>query len=102
MRTQTVYLIGRRKRNSDGDWIGPPVAKKPLAGAVLWPRASEQKDGGEVNIDGENVKLRDGEVERTIRADDHVEIDGQIHMVDEPPARYRGRAILMKTKRVYT
>ena len=102
MRTQTVHLLGRQRRNSDGDLIGDPAAKKPLYGVVIWPRASEEKDGGEVNIDGQNLKLADNALAQSIRADDHIEIDGEVHMVDEPPARYRGKAVMLKTKRVYT
>lgn len=102
MRKETVYHIRPRKRDRNGDFVGaqPPDIKIP--GVVIWPRASEEKDGGEVNIDGENLRCPDDAKARAIRSDDQLRIRGEVHMVDEPPARFAGKAVMIKTKRVNT
>jgi hypothetical protein len=69
---------------------------------VIWPRASEEKDGGEVNVDGENLACPDSAVARQIRSDGQLRVRGVLHTVDEPPARYAGKRILIKTLRVTT
>lgn len=102
MRTETIYLVPLRKKDRNGDWIGPKGAEIPIYGVVIWPRASEEKDGGEVNIDGENLKCPDNATARSIRSDGQLRIRGVLHNVDEPPARYAGKAIMIKTRRVTT
>lgn len=102
MRTETIYHLPERKRDRNGDFTGPAADRVPIPGVVIWPRASEEKDGGEVNIDGQNCRCPDNEAARKIKSDDHVEIRGEIHAIDEPPARYAGKAIMLKTKRVTT
>lgn len=102
MRTETVYYLPQRKRNRDGGFTGPASVREPINGVVIWPRASEEKDGGEINIDGQNLKCPDNATAQGIRSDGQLEIRGEIHTVDEPPARYAGKAIMIKTKRVTT
>lgn len=102
MRRETILALTSRKTDSDGNPIGDPIPGVPIPGCVIWPRASEEKDGGEVNIDGQNVRCPDVAVARALESDDLVEIRGQVHMVDEPPAYYVGKAVMLKTKRVTT
>jgi len=100
--TITIAVRAARPKNSDGDFIGEPNAWMPLYGAIVWPRASEEKDGGEVNIDGWNVKLDWGTTAAAIQSDAQLEILGEVHSVSEPPARYLGKAVILKTLHVST
>lgn len=102
MRTERIYHLPERSRDRNGDWIGVEGEKIPIDGVVIWPRASEEKDGGEVNIDGENLGCPDSVAARAIESDHYVEIRGVIHSVDEPPARYAGKRVMIKTRRVTT
>jgi hypothetical protein len=102
VRTETVYYLPERKRDRNGDFVGPTPEEVPIYGVVIWPRASEEKDGGEVNVDGENLATPDSSVTRGIRSDGRLRVRGVLHTVDEPPARYAGKRILIKTRRVTT
>lgn len=102
MRLETVLLLVRSRTDKDGNPLVEQGPGEPIYGCVIWPRASEEKDGGEVNIDGQNVRCPDNATARGIRSDDRLDIRGEIHMVDEPPARYIGKAVMLKTKRVTT
>lgn len=102
MRKETVYYLPERARDRNGDFIGPVPEEVPVYGVVIWPRASEEKDGGEINVDGENLRCPDNRTTQQIRADGQLRVRGDLHTVDEPPARYAGKAILIKTKRVST
>ena len=102
METITIQLRTARPKNSDGDYIGDPNPWIPLYGAIVWPRASEEKDGGEVNIDGWNVKLEWGTTAAGIQSDAQLEILGEVHSVSEPPAKYLGKAVILKTIHVST
>lgn len=100
VRKETVYILPKQKHDRNGDPIGPVPEKIPVHGVVIWPRASEEKDGGEVNIDGENLKLPDTPITRALQSDGRMEIRGSIYSVDEPVARFAGKAVMVKTKRV--
>lgn len=102
MRKETVFYLPERKRDRNGDFTGPTPQEVPIYGVVIWPRASEEKDGGEVNVDGENLRCPDNATTQQIRSDGQLRVRGVLHTVDEPPARYAGRAILIKTRRVST
>lgn len=102
MNKETVVYLPPRVRNRNGSPTGPVPEEVPIYGVVIWPRASEEKDGGEVNIDGQNLACPDTETVRAIRADGQLRIRGESHTVDEPPARYAGKRILIKTKRATT
>lgn len=102
MKKETIYYVPERQRDRNGDPTGPVPADVKISGVVIWPRASEEKDGGEVNIDGQNLKLPDNAAAQQIRSDGSIRLRGELHTVDEPPARYIGKAILIKTKRVTT
>lgn len=102
MRSETISLLPKSKTDKNGNPLVAQGPGEPIYGVVIWPRASEEKDGGEVNIDGQNCRCPDNEAARKIKSDDHVEIRGEIHAIDEPPARYAGKAIMLKTKRVTT
>lgn len=102
MRTETVFYLPERKRDENGDFIGDPAVEVPIYGVVVWPRASEEKDGGEVNIDGENLACPDNATTRGIRSDGQLRVRNVLHTVDEPPARYAGRRVMIKTRRVST
>lgn len=102
MRQETISLLVRQQRDKNGNPIGDPTAGESISGCVIWPRASEEKDGGEVNIDGQNIRCPDIAVARKIKSDDRLSIRGEVHMVDEPPAYYIGKAVMLKTKRVTT
>lgn len=102
MNSETIHYLPQRKRDRNGDFTGPVPQEVPIYGVVIWPRASEEKDGGEVNIDGQNLSCPDNADTRAIRADGQIRLRGELHMVDEPPARYAGKRILIKTKRATT
>lgn len=102
MRTETIGVVQKTATDRNGDPIGDEAPDVALAGCVIWPRASEEKEGGEVNIDGDNVACPDNAIARTIGSEDWVRIRGELHSVDEPPARYAGRRIMLKTRRVRT
>lgn len=102
MRKEKIQYLPKPKTDSNGDVILPRPEPIDISGVVIWPRASEEKDGGEVNIDGQNLKCPDSANARLIRSDGQIMLRGELHTVDEPPARYIGKAILVKTKRVTT
>lgn len=102
MRKETIQLLPKLKKDKNGNPVGAPTAGEPINGVVVWPRASEEKDGGEVNIDGQNCRCPDNATAQKIRSDDHVLIRGEVHSIDEPPARYAGKAVMLKTRRVTT
>lgn len=102
MRRETIFYLPERNRDRNGDFVGPTPEEVAINGVVIWPRASEEKDGGEVNIDGENLAMPDNATTQQIRSDGQLRVRGLLHTVDEPPARYAGRRILVKTKRVST
>lgn len=102
MRTETIYHLPERERDRNGDYVGVVPDEVAIYGVTIWPRASEEKDGGEVNIDGQNLKCPDDAKAQKIRSDDQLRIRGELHMVDEPPARYAGKAVMVKTKRATT
>lgn len=102
MRIETVYYLPQRQRDRNGDYVGPIPDPIKITGVKIWPRASEEKDGGEVNIDGQNLSCPDNAMSRQIRSDGQIQLRGELHTVDEPPARYAGKAVLVKTKRVST
>lgn len=102
MNSETIFYLPQRDRDRDGDFVGPEPEEVPIYGVVIWPRASEEKDGGEVNIDGQNLACPDNAATRAIRADGQLRLRGELHMVDEPPARYAGKRVLIKTKRATT
>lgn len=102
MRKTSVFTVDRPETDSNGDPVEVPPPSKRISGVTLWPRASEEKDGGEVNIDGWNVRLPYNDVARSLRADDGLLIEGEYNQITEPPAPYPGKAVLVKTKRVYT
>lgn len=102
MLLETISLLTRPKYDKNGNPIVLQGPGEAINGCTIWPRASEEKDGGEVNIDGQNVKCPDNATARKIKSDDRVDIRGEIHMIDEPPARYAGKAVMLKTKRVTT
>lgn len=102
MRTETIYHLPQRRRDRDGDYVGDESEEVPIYGVVIWPRASEEKDGGEVNIDGQNLACPDSEAARAVRSDAQIRLRGELHKVSEPPARYPGKRILIKTLRVTT
>ena len=102
MRVETIFHLPERPRDRNGDFVGPVPAEIPIPGVVIWPRASEEKDGGEVNIDGQNLKCPDNAKARAIRSDSSLRIRGELHTVSEPVARFAGKAIMIKTRRVTT
>lgn len=102
MRRETVEVIQKPQTDRNGNTIAPLGPNAPLFGCVIWPRASEEKSGGEVGVDGENVACPDNAIARSIGFEDWIMIRGEVHMIDEPPARYIGKKIMLKTKRVRT
>lgn len=102
MNTEAIVYLPQQKRDRNGDPIGTVPAEVAIPGVVIWPRASEEKDGGEVNIDGQNLACPDSANARLIRSDGMLRLRGELHTVDEPPARYAGKKILVKTRRVTT
>lgn len=102
MKKETIGVIQRPGTDRNGNPLTDTPADVLLPGCTIWPRSAEERDGGEYSIDGENVKAPDNELARTIGYEDWVRIRGEIHMVDEPPSRFIGKAIMLKTKRVRT
>lgn len=102
MRRETIGVIQNPGTDRNGNPLGSAPADVPLPGCIIWPRAAEERDGGEVSVDGENVAAPDNAIARTIGYEDWVRIRGEIHQVDEPPARFAGKKIMLKTKRVRT
>lgn len=102
MRTETIFYLPQRKRDRNGNPTGPIPEEVKIVGVVIWPRASEEKDGGEVNIDGQNLRCPDNAKAQQIRSDGQIRLRGELHKVDEPVARYAGKAILVKTLRATT
>lgn len=102
MRKETIFYLPEQKRDRNGDRIGDVPAEVKITGVTIWPRASEEKDGGEINIDGENLACPDNAKTQAIRSDGQLRVRGVLHTVDEPPARYAGKRILIKTRRVST
>lgn len=102
MRKEKIQYLPRAKVDSNGDKILPLPDPVDISGVVIWPRASEEKDGGEVNIDGQNLSCPDNAKAQQIRSDGQIRLRGELHTVDEPPARYIGKAIMVKTRRVTT
>lgn len=102
MRSETIALLPKGRTDKNGNPLTLQGPGEPIFGCKIWPRASEEKDGGEINIDGQNVKCPDNATARKIKPDDHVDIRGEVHAIDEPPARYIGKAVMLKTKRVTT
>lgn len=99
---ETVSLLPKGRTDKNGNPLVAQGPGEPINGCVIWPRASEEKDGGEVNIDGQNVRCPDNETARKIKSNDHIDIRGETHAIDEPPARFIGKAVMLKTKRVTT
>lgn len=102
MRRETIQIIQKPQTDRNGNHIEPEGDPVDLPGCVIWPRAAEERDGGEFAIDGENVAAPDNVLSQTIGYEDWVVIRGVIHMVDEPPSRFVGKRIMLKTKRVKT
>lgn len=102
MRRETIQVIQKPETDRNGDIVDPLPDGVALPGCVIWPRAAEERDGGEFSIDGENVATPDNETARGLGYEDYVLIRDEVHMIDEPPSRYIGRRILLKTKRVRT
>jgi hypothetical protein len=103
MRKEPIYAIQRPKRDSDGDWITPPDdSGTKIPGCVIWPRAAEEKDGGQVAIDGDNIAAPDNAAAQALTTEDWVRYRGAIYQIDEPPSRFVGKRIFLKTKRART
>ncbi len=102
MKKETIGIVQKVQTDRNGDPVGAEAPDVLLGGCIIWPRASEEKEGGEVNIDGDNVACPDNAVAQSIGSEDWVRIRGELHSVDEPPARYIGKRIMLKTRRVRT
>jgi hypothetical protein len=102
VKKEPIFVIQKPATDSNGDWLTPPDSGTRVPGCVIWPRAAEEKDGGEVSIDGDNVAAPDNPVIRTLNAEDWVSYRGNVYQVDEPPSRYIGKKILIKTRRART
>jgi hypothetical protein len=102
MKKESIRIIQRPETDSNGDWIGEPDDGEEVRRCTIWPRAAEEKDGGEVSIDGDNIAAPDNELVRTLNTEDWVSYRGAVYQVDEPPSRYIGKKIMIKTRRART
>jgi hypothetical protein len=102
MRKEPIYVIQKPKTDSNGDFLTPPTEGAVINGCVIWPRASEEKDGGDVGVDGDNIACPDNATARSIGNEDWVSYRGETFQVDEPPSRYVGKKVMLKTRKVTT
>jgi hypothetical protein len=97
---ETVELVVAQRRDRNNNPVGPQAANIPISRCVLWPRASSELSSGETGVEGENVAMFDTAKARQVRYKDHLMIRGEEHAVTEPPQRYIGKRILVKTQRI--
>lgn len=103
MRKEPIFAIQRPQRDSDGDWVTPPDDDGvKINGCTIWPRAAEEKDGGQVSIDGDNVAAPDVPAAQALGTEDWVKYRGVVYQIDEPPSRFAGKKVMLKTRKART